>query len=167
MFLGVTLFLVLSLLGLLYGRTFLSEYNMFLILGICLAASLVLTAMTRFVLNKFGGAGGLLFGGRKANWSTREQLSAKLSQARHFKGKLDFDKAILAINDALKHDPDWPEALFIKAQIVWEGFQNAHAAKQYLKKVIQATAEEDEINQQALQLFRTLEAYEKTKKSIA
>ena len=165
MILFVIIFVVLCIVGLLYGNTFMSEYNNVLIIGVSLGASLVITVVSRFVLGKFGSTSGSLYGGRKANWSIREQLSANLSQAKHLKGKNDFNKAIITINQALKQDPNWPEALFIKAQIVWEGFENAHAAKKYLKKVIKSTTEEDELNEQAMELFKTLETYEKVQKS--
>ena len=47
-----------------------------------------------------------------------------------------FDDALLKIEAVLAKDPDFPEALFLKAQILWEGFEDRQAAKECLLKII-------------------------------
>ncbi len=42
------------------------------------------------------------------------------------------DLALGCVDEVLAADPDIPEALFVKAQILWEGYQDAAAAKQCL-----------------------------------
>jgi hypothetical protein len=46
-----------------------------------------------------------------------------------------FDEALTKIEDILALDPEFPEALFLEAQILWHGFEDADAAKQCLLKV--------------------------------
>ena len=45
------------------------------------------------------------------------------------------DRALYLVNQVIDKAPDLPEALFLKAQILWEGFGN-QAAEGYLKKVL-------------------------------
>ena len=54
---------------------------------------------------------------------------------RHSKRQKDFDRALYLVNQVIDKAPDLPEALFLKAQILWEGFGN-QAAEGYLKKVL-------------------------------
>ena len=42
------------------------------------------------------------------------------------------DLALECVDEVLAADPDIPKALFVKAQILWEGYQDSAAAKQCL-----------------------------------
>jgi len=48
------------------------------------------------------------------------------------------DLALKCADEVLAADPDFPEALFIKAQILWEGYQDAAAAKKCLINLMKA-----------------------------
>ena len=98
---------------------------------------LVLSALVMYSLDAAGGAASnLITGRREAVWSTREQLQGLLSQARFNKDNGDYTLAFNYINQVLQKDPDFPEALVLKAQILWEGFSRADAALQFLDKVL-------------------------------
>jgi hypothetical protein len=44
--------------------------------------------------------------------------------------------ALIKIEEVLARDPDFAEALFLKAQILWEGFEDCKAARECLLKII-------------------------------
>ncbi len=98
---------------------------------------LALSALIMYSLDAAGGAASNLISGRReAVWTTREQLQGSLSQARFNKDNGDYTLAFNYINQVLEKDPDFPEALLLKAQILWEGFSRADAALQFLEKVL-------------------------------
>lgn len=84
-----------------------------------------------------------LTGKRPAHWTTREQLEGDLNQANYYKRKEDFQKALKTVNRIIEMDPNYPEALYLKAQILWEGFENHGGAQSYLKKIIEAANDKD------------------------
>jgi hypothetical protein len=55
-----------------------------------------------------------------------------------------YDQALKTVNNILKRDPEFTEALFIKAQILWDGFENSAAAKANLKKITEIKIDKDE-----------------------
>jgi len=98
---------------------------------------LALSALIMYSLDAAGGAASNLISGRReAVWTTREQLQGLLSQARFNKDNGDYTVAFNYINQVLQQDPDFPEALLLKAQILWEGFSCADVALQFLEKVL-------------------------------
>jgi tetratricopeptide (TPR) repeat protein len=84
-----------------------------------------------------------LTGKRAARWTTREQLEGELNQANYYKRKEDFQKALKTVNRIIDMDPNFPEALYLKAQILWEGFENHGGAQSYLKKIIEVANDKD------------------------
>jgi len=78
----------------------------------------------------------LLYGLRRETFQPRERLAGELDKIRHSKRQKDFDRALYLVNQALHKAPDLPDALFLKAQILWEGFGNPEAAKEYLQEVM-------------------------------
>jgi len=83
-----------------------------------------------------GGSANLLYGTGRRNIDVRDQLSGTMSQARCHKMSKDYDKALTFVEEVLDKDPDYPEALFLKAQILWEGFEDSNGTKVCLKQVI-------------------------------
>jgi hypothetical protein len=81
-----------------------------------------------FVLNRLSGLSFKLIAGPSNRRDPREQLQADLSVARTLKMNAKYDLALRRINGVLSRDPGFPEALFLKARIVWEGFGNRSAA---------------------------------------
>ena len=83
-----------------------------------------------------GGSVNLLYGTGRKNIDVRDQLSGTMSQARCHKMSQDYDRALTFVEEVLDKDPDYPEALFLKAQILWEGFKDSNGAKECLSQVI-------------------------------
>jgi hypothetical protein len=93
---------------------------------------------------------GIYLGGILSFWSSekvspQEQLSADLEKARHSKRKDRFEDALNIINDVLNKDADFPDALFLKAQILWEGFGKTVESKTLFRRVMQVVASDDHL----------------------
>jgi tetratricopeptide (TPR) repeat protein len=82
------------------------------------------------------GAVNTLFGLGRTTIGTRERMAGDLNVVRYHKLCNQFEDALLKIEEILAKDPDFPEALFLKAQILWEGFEDRQAAKECLLKII-------------------------------
>jgi len=74
----------------------------------------------------------LLYGMGRTDRTFRDQLIGTLNQARFHKMSKRHDLALACIDEVLVADSAFPEALFLKAQILWEGYQDGAAAKKYL-----------------------------------
>ncbi|MCI5209041.1 MAG: hypothetical protein D3910_09645 [Candidatus Electrothrix sp. ATG2] len=66
-----------------------------------------------------------------------DQLAGELVKARLMKASDRFDEALDIINKTLDRLPDYPEALLLKAQILWEGYADYPAARACLQQVLQ------------------------------
>ena len=86
----------------------------------------------------------LLYGLGQRRFLLKQRLAGELDKIRYSKRQKDFDKALGQVNDVLAREPDFPEALFLKAQILCEGFGNVTAAERHLEKVQLVSAEEGE-----------------------
>lgn len=93
------------------------------------------TILCLVIVNKFAGLFGIIMGEGKSKFTLREELESDLLQIRYHKMKKEYDKALIKVNQTLKNDPDFPEVLFLKAQIVWEGFGNSSSALYNLEKI--------------------------------
>ena len=85
-----------------------------------------------------------LYGTGKRDRNSRDQFTGTLNQIRYHKMREDYDKALFTINDVLAKDPDFPEALLLKARILWQGYGNAAGAKQCILQLIKAEPEKNE-----------------------
>ncbi len=108
------------------------------------------------VTEKIGGTAGRLFKGRPSNWSIREQLAGTLHEVRFLSREERYEEALVKLEAVLAKDPDFPEALFLKAQIIWEGFNQKDEAKLYLCRVIKLTDKDDTYHNWAASLYRDL-----------
>lgn len=81
------------------------------------------------------GSSNLLYGLGRETFQPHERLAGELDKIRYSKRQKDFDRALYLVNQVIDKAPDLPEALFLKAQILWEGFEN-QAAEGYLKKIL-------------------------------
>jgi uncharacterized membrane protein len=131
--------------------------------GVVIAAitGLVISTIVMFLMDAVSGAAsGLLSGRREAVWTIREQIQGFLSQARFNKENRDYPAALSFVNKVLEKDPDFAEALFLKAQILWEGFGQLHAAIQFLEKVLSLEDENKMVQNHALLLHHDLNTLE-------
>jgi tetratricopeptide (TPR) repeat protein len=84
-------------------------------------------------------------------------LAGDLNAVRHHKLFNRFDEALIKIENILAKDPDFPEALFFKAQILYEGFKDREAAKSCLLKIIKLEPDkESPFHRWALDFYREL-----------
>ncbi len=65
-----------------------------------------------------------------------DQLAGELVKARLMKASGRFDEALEVVDKTLHRIPDYPEALLLKAQILWEGYADYPAAKSCLQQVL-------------------------------
>jgi hypothetical protein len=97
---------------------------------------------------------GSLLGGLLSGWSSRratdrETLAADMGKARYSKREGRFQEALTIINGVLTKDPDYPDALFLKARVLWEGFKKGGSAKACLRKVMQLVSRDEALHRWA------------------
>jgi hypothetical protein len=99
----------------------------------------------------------LFYVGFFARRTRREQFAGMIDIARNQKMHKQFDQAIITLEKILEKDPDYPEVLFIKAQIYWEAWGNSHTAMKCLKRVIELVPDSnDRIHRWASSLLEEL-----------
>ena len=87
----------------------------------------------------------------------RNQLAADLNVVRYHKLCNRFDQALPALEAVLAKAPDFPEALFLKAQILWEGFDDREGAKNSLIRILKVAPDEKAVFRRwALKFYREL-----------
>jgi len=121
-----------------------------------------LCALMVYVVEKFGsGLGRFLSGWSSRRPTTRETLAADLEKARYSKREGRFQEALTIIDVVLDKDQNFPDALFLKAQILWEGFGNAGVTKECLKKVMQLVPKDETLHRWALSYYDEVTGMEK------
>ena len=162
MMLFITLFLFLSVVGILYGGMHAGHSGAWIGVGLAVVLSVVLTVVMNFILDKLSAAWGqILFSRSAPQWSLQEHLSADLNHIRRLMEERKYSMALVAANKVLFEDPTWAQALFIKSQILLRGFKNPEAARPYLKLVIKHTDNGDALQTQAKVLLKTLHRFKK------
>jgi len=128
------------------------------ITGLLLAAVLcsLISLFTVFVSEGIGGIAGGLYGGRKPNWSIQERYAADFSRARVQKMNKKFDESLLIIDKVLMEQPDFNEALFLKAQILAEGFDDIYDAKKCLIRIFKTEPKHSQLFQWSNSLYKEL-----------
>jgi hypothetical protein len=132
------------------------------VLGLLIAFAIsIFAAMTSEWLSGFiGGSAHLLYGVGRRTISLREQLSGTMSIARNHKMNKRFGQALLSVEEVIAKDPDYCEALLLKAQILWEGFEDAVEAKVCLEKIMGSEIDKNNpIYRWASTLFEELTEY--------
>lgn len=115
--------------GLVYWENGFAGFIFGIFLGI------VTTSISLFFMEHTANFFSFIFGEHKASFSNREVLESDMQQARFYKIKKDYDKALEKVNEILKFDSEHPEALFLKSQIAWEGYRNHDSAMSCLNKI--------------------------------
>ena len=109
-------------------------YKHLIVFSLC---AIPLSILYTCIVEKLGNAlGGIFTGWTSKKISPREQFSADLEKARHSKRKNRFDEALNIINGVLDRDKDFPDALYLKAQILWEGFGSSVESKNCFRRVM-------------------------------
>ncbi len=128
--------------------------------GLLIAAvtSAVVSVCTE-VFSGMVGSGSIntLYGFGRRTSILRERLAADLSGVRFHKMKQDHDSALVKLEEILARDPDFPEGLFLKGQILWEGYQDCATAKACLMRVIKVEPDKNAVfHRWALNLYREI-----------
>ena len=97
---------------------------------------------------------GSWLGGNLSGWSSRkvmfrETLASDLQKAKYSKREGRFEEALNLIDEVLDKDPNFPDALYLKSHILWQGFENATAARGCLKKVLKMVPPEEPLHRWA------------------
>ena len=134
----------LALIGLFLGYVSWGPLGAFIGLLIAIAISATVGPVTTVFTGILGGgAVNMFYGLGRRTICLREQLAGDLNIAKHHKACNRFDEALIKIEDVLAKDPDFPEALFLKAQILREGFEDLEAAKACLVKITKVEPDRD------------------------
>lgn len=153
-------FITLGSLGFVYGWIcggFWGAVGYFLVgLGISLAAVFVAGLLSEDLTSKLSSA---LFLGGRPNWTIRERLASDIQMTTHDKNNHDFSRALARVDGILKQDPKFPEALYLKAEILWEGFGKTNEAMDILKKIMTFTKSSDQYHTWARTLHQKLSHY--------
>ena len=113
-----------------------------LILSTILLNALVAMAVV-LITDRIGAAAAVLFKGGTAISST-ERYAANLDRARFFKRSGQHEKALAAVDEYLEKAAPAPEALFLKARILWDGYRDAAAARHCLQRILNTSADPDD-----------------------
>ena len=89
------------------------------------------------------GSVNILYGTGRLDRTMRDQFIGTLSQARFHKMSQRHDLALKCVDEVLAAAPNYIEALFLKAQILWEGFQDSSGAKNCLLHVIKVEPDKE------------------------
>ena len=119
--------------------------------------SIPLCFLLAYCLERFGCVLGNMYSGwssRKV--SLRETLSADLEKAKSCKRNGEFEEANEIIDQVLEKDPDYPDALYLKAQILWEGFEKKQKASECLQNVMRLVPQEDTLHRWASSLLKEM-----------
>lgn len=119
----------------------------------CFSLGIIVDGIT----DAIGTTAGRLYTGKKANWSLREKLEGDLSAVRVQKMKGNHEKALTLLESILAKDPSYPDALFVKAQILFEAFQEKHEALACLRSVMALSQNGEPINRWARALKQEIE----------
>jgi hypothetical protein len=121
------------------GRLFTFDHLIIFIL-----CCIPLSIFYALIVEKLGsGVFGLLTGWSDRKIPARETYSADISKARFSKSRGEFSNALVIINEVLEKDPEYPEAIFLKAQIEWEGFKSGSLARKNLDKVLELVKDDE------------------------
>lgn len=153
--------LMVAVLFTIFGLTGGVKFKIGHVLIFCLFC-IPLSIIYDYTVEKIGsGLGGLLSGWTSRSADAGEIHLVELEKARHSKRKGSCEESLGIINSVLAKAPDLPEALFLKAQVQWEGFGNLSAAKKNLQKVMQIVPLDDTLHRWASTLYDDIIAEEK------
>lgn len=120
-------------------------------------SALIGSAATIFSGIVGGGAVNALYGTGRRTIGVRERHAGDLNIVRYHKLCNRFDEALIKIDEVLAGDPDFNEALFLKAQLLWEGFKDREAARKCLVKIIKVEPDEKAVFRRwAFNLYREM-----------
>ena len=125
-----------------YAISGLNPYGFLIMIIITVSLAAFGSFLIQLVMNREGGIISTTLGHR--SWrSVRENLQGDVERAKWTRREGDIDKALALLDQVLEQDPTNPEALYLKAQILWEQKKAAPAAKA-LRTLLQTNPKENE-----------------------
>ena len=127
-----------------------------------LVAAILVSAMVGFAKSIPDGAPvksavNTLYGLGRQTMGNRKRPAGDLNVVRYHKLCNRFDQALLALEEVLAREPDFPEALFLQAQVLWEGFDDREGAKCSLMRIMKMESDEKAVFRRwALNFYREL-----------
>lgn len=105
------------------------------------------------------GSVNILYGTGRLDRTFRDRFIGTLSQARFHKMSQRHDLALGCVDEVLAAAPNYTEALFLKAQILWEGYRNSAAAEKCLMQVIKVEPDKEApFHRWAVSLYKEIAA---------
>ena len=149
-------------------NNFMRTFPVFAVLGLLIGGlqgfltATAISALVSFCAELFsniigGGTVNTLYGFGRRTATLREQLAGDLSQVRYHKMNQNLDKALLKVDTILARDPNHPEALFLKAQLLWDGYEDYAAARECLVRIIKVEPDKNAVfNRWAFSFYRKI-----------
>jgi tetratricopeptide (TPR) repeat protein len=81
--------------------------------------------------------------------SQQDWLAGETNKIRLLKKQRNFDKAFASVNALLDKAPNFPDALYLKGHLLWEGFKNPWAAEKCFRRVIELTEDNQPVHRWA------------------
>jgi len=111
---------------------------------IALPGSIVAAFAFEIVSGRFwDGSVNIHYGTGRVDRTFRDRFIGTLSQARFHKMSQRHDLALGCVDEVLAAAPNYTEALFLKAQILWEGYHDAANAKNCLIHLIKVEPDKE------------------------
>jgi len=120
-----------------------------------LIINIIPAAIAVAVSDKIGTTAGKIYKGSNDRTPYRRYVGF-IDQARFLKSKNRYDEALVKIDEFLENVPGNPEALYIKAEIIWEAQKDVQLAKQFLFEILKNTNNEDQWNIWAKSLLKKI-----------
>ena len=129
-------------------------------------STIPLSVLIVVVIEKLGSffGGAALSGWTPGLSDPRDQFAADLEKIRECKRTGHFPEALRLANKILRQDPEFPDVLYLKATILWEGFGNAEGAKGCLKKIKEKVPENETLYRWASSYYKEIMDAADTKK---
>lgn len=86
----------------------------------------------------------LTFGRLPGKSNFDDKLFSEYEVARQRKEEGRLGEALHLLEETLRKSPEFPHALCLKAQILWEGYRNLAAAKRYIRRAMQVLSVDDD-----------------------
>ena len=116
--------------------------------------SIPLCLLFAYSIEKLGSVLGNAFTGWSSKkTSLRESLSADFAKAKLSKRRGEYKEALKVIDEVLEKDSEFADALYLKAQILWEGFENREGALECLRKVMILVPQQEPLHRWASYYF--------------
>lgn len=102
--------------------------------------SIIVSPLLVYIAGKIGSAAGRLYSGSGSTVSDRELALVELEKVRILYGQRKYDQALRKIKLLNRTNPEIPEALYLQAHILWEGFRDKRKAISCLERLLAVSA---------------------------